>query len=63
MKLKCPSALFLIGFIPPIHFCFAQLNLKEAFIVGQFGKFLSADLKRANLHGSMSFASIKNNQI
>jgi CubicO group peptidase (beta-lactamase class C family) len=63
MKQKYIPVLFFTTFITSFQFCFGQLNSKIAPVVNQFGSQLSADLKKDNLHGSMSAAIVKNNKV
>lgn len=60
MKIK---HLFLLLIILSTQFSFAQLNPKITAVIKQFGEQLNSDLQKDNLHGSISAAIVKNNQI
>jgi len=63
MKTKYPPLLFLAIGILSSQLCVAQPNPKIIPVINQFGARLIADLEKDNLHGSMSVAILKNDQV
>lgn len=63
MKIKYLSLLISIGFLLINQICFGQPNAKEQAAIDEFGKQLSTDLTKDNLHGSISVAIVKGEHI
>ncbi|MES2278719.1 MAG: serine hydrolase domain-containing protein [Bacteroidota bacterium] len=61
MKFKYPTLLFLT--LLSTQLCIAQLNPKIAPIIAAFGQRINNDLAKDNIHGSISVAIMKDDQI
>jgi CubicO group peptidase (beta-lactamase class C family) len=63
MHIKYLTLLIISALIVPCPFCFGQLSPKESKVIAGFGKDLASDIKRDNLHGSISAVVIKKGQV
>jgi len=63
MKIKYQVIVFIAILVASSPVCFSQMSLKDSNLITEFGKHLSSDLKKDNVHGSMSAAIIKNDHV
>jgi CubicO group peptidase (beta-lactamase class C family) len=63
VKIKCLFILFVCYFMGSSQPCFSQLSSGESAVITEFGKQLSDDIRKDNLHGSISTAIIKNDRV
>lgn len=61
MKIKYPALLFPL--LISCQFCFAQITPKVAAVIDDFGKRINKNLSDDNIHGSISVAIVKGDQI
>lgn len=55
--------MFIYALMAPYQYCIGQETSRDSSIIAEFGKCLSIDIKKDNLHGSMSAAIIKDSAV